>query len=86
MDYGPARYLTPEDVAHANRFLTATPFDEFARHYDLAAMRNAETYLLPESDAEIPADLDTLRHHYEELARFFSAAAATGDAMALMLT
>nr|WP_279628031.1 DUF1877 family protein [Streptomyces glaucescens] len=55
------------------------------RHYDMAAMRRAETYLLPESDAEVPADLATLQHRYEELTRFFSAAASAGDAVALML-
>jgi hypothetical protein len=40
---------------------------------------------LPESDAEVPADLDTLRHRYEELTRFFAAAATARDAVALML-
>jgi len=48
-------------------------------------MRGAEIYLLPESEAEIPADLDTLRQRYEELAQFLSAAAAAGDAIVLML-
>lgn len=85
LDYGPARYLSPEDIARAGGFLAATPFDELARHYDLAAMRRAEIYLLPESDAEVPTDLDTLRHRYEELTRFFAAAATAGDAVALML-
>ena len=51
----------------------------------MAAMRRAGIYLLPESDAEVPADLDTLQHRYEELTRFFSAAASAGDAVALML-
>ncbi|MFD7306145.1 YfbM family protein [Streptomyces pharetrae] len=85
LDYGPARYLSPEGVARAGGFLAATPFDILARHYDLAAMRRAEIYLLPESDAEVPADLDTLRHRYEELTRFFAAAATARDAVALML-
>ena len=48
--------------------------------------RRAEVYLLPESDAEVPSDLETLRRRYEELARFFSAAATAGDAVVLMLT
>ena len=85
MDYGSARYLSPEDVTRAAGFLAATPFGELARHYDWAAMRGAEIYLLPESEAEIPADLDTLRQRYEELAQFLSAAAAAGDAIVLML-
>ncbi|AIS02571.1 hypothetical protein SGLAU_33215 (plasmid) [Streptomyces glaucescens] len=30
LDYGPARYLSPEDVARAGGFLAATPFGELA--------------------------------------------------------
>ncbi|MEI5100868.1 YfbM family protein [Streptomyces sp. PmtG] len=85
MDYGPARYLPPEDVARASGCLATTPFDELARHYDLAAMRSAEIYLLPESETGVPSDLEALRHRYEELTRFFSAAATAGDGVALML-
>jgi hypothetical protein len=83
-DYGPARYLSPEDVARAGGYLAATPFDELAQHYDLAAMRSAEVYLLPESESEVPLDLDTLRRRYEELTQFFAAAAAAGDSVIVM--
>ncbi|MFD8912318.1 YfbM family protein [Streptomyces sp. NPDC059575] len=85
MDYGPARYLSSGDVARASDFLATTPFGELARHYDLAAMRSAEIYLVPDSEAEVPSDLDALRHRYEELSRFFSAAATAGDVVVLML-
>ncbi|WP_181384242.1 DUF1877 family protein [Streptomyces sp. NWU49] len=39
----------------------------------------------PESDAEVVSDLETLRHRYEELTRFFSAATTAGDAIVFML-
>ncbi|MGV2918810.1 DUF1877 family protein [Streptomyces alfalfae] len=48
-------------------------------------MRSAEIYLLLESETEVPSDLDALRHRYEELTRFFSAAATADDGVALML-
>ncbi|MGW1917808.1 YfbM family protein [Streptomyces sp. NPDC002076] len=85
MDFGPARYLSPEDVARASGCLATTRFDELAGYYDLATMSSAEIYFLPESETEVPSDLDTLRHRYEELTRFFSAAAAAGDGVVLML-
>jgi hypothetical protein len=85
MDYGPARFLNPEDVARASSCLTTTLFDELARHYDLAAMCTARIHFLPDSETEVPSDLEALRHHYDDLTRFFSAAATTGDAIALML-
>ncbi|MEU0669239.1 DUF1877 family protein [Streptomyces lavendulocolor] len=69
LGYGPARCLSSEDVVRASSCLAATPFDELARHYDLAAMGSAEIYLLPASEAEVPSDLDTLRHRYQELLR-----------------
>ncbi|MYQ48827.1 hypothetical protein GTW40_28000 [Streptomyces sp. SID4985] len=34
---------------------------------------------------EVPSDLDALRGRYEELSRFFSAAADAGDVVVLML-
>ncbi|MEU3555839.1 DUF1877 family protein [Streptomyces fragilis] len=77
--------MSPEDVTRAGGFLAAMTFDVLAWHYDLASMYRAEIYLLPESDAEVPTDLDTLRHDYEELTRFFVGAATAGDAVALML-
>jgi hypothetical protein len=73
-------------LSGASSCLAATPFDELARHYDLAAMCSAEIYLLPESEAEVPSDRDTLRHRYQELTRFFSAVATGGDGVVLMLT
>ncbi|REH18444.1 protein of unknown function [Streptomyces sp. 2114.2] len=48
-------------------------------------MRSAEIYLLPESETGVPSDLDTLRHRYEELARFFSTVATAGDGVVLVL-
>ncbi|MEE1942266.1 DUF1877 family protein [Streptomyces sp. TRM 70361] len=84
-DYGPARYFTPGEVARAAGSLAETPFDALAGHYDLAAMRSAEVYLLPENEAEVPLGLKTLRERYGELVRFFAAAAGAGDAVVLML-
>ncbi|MEU0718601.1 DUF1877 family protein [Streptomyces lavendulocolor] len=66
----PPGVLSSEDVVRASSCLAATPFDELARHYDLAAMGSAEIYLLPASEAEVPSDLDTLQHRYQELTRF----------------
>ncbi|GAA4078692.1 YfbM family protein [Actinomadura miaoliensis] len=85
-DFGPARYLTPSEVAEAGAFLAATPFDDLARHYDLPAMLAAEIYLVPAAEADVPFDLDALRCRYDELTRFFGAAAKAGDAVVLMLT
>ncbi|GAA1876236.1 DUF1877 family protein [Myceligenerans crystallogenes] len=79
--FGTARLLPAGDVAAAADFLTATPFDDLAPHYDVAVCEGCP------APAEHPQEerLETLATAYADLAQFFGAAAGAGDAVVLML-
>jgi hypothetical protein len=57
--YGPARYLTPEEVDAAARYLDSVDFDRLAEHFDAAGMREANVYPAIWGDGD--SDLDYLR-------------------------
>jgi hypothetical protein len=66
-------------VAEAARHLRATPFERLAPHFDPAQMTEQDIY--PSAIwARNGGELDYLRQHYEQLVRFFDAAATSGSA------
>jgi hypothetical protein len=82
LGYGPARYLAPGEVRQGASHLTTVPFDRLADYFDPAQMYADNIYPAIWNDDHA---LEYLRGHYEGLVRFFSAAAAAGDAIILWL-
>jgi len=83
LGYGPARYLTPGEVAAAASYLQAMPWQQLASHFDPAQMTADGIYpAIWDNDHA----LDYLRSNYAVLVQFFGAAAAAGDAVILWLT
>lgn len=76
-NYGPARYLTPEQVREVAHFLDGVPPKEFARHYAPAAMDAADIY--PKIWVRDGAQgLEYILMHYEPLRTFYRGMAAKG--------
>jgi hypothetical protein len=83
--YGPALYLTAEQVEMAAAFLQATPWALLARHFDPVAMVADHVY--PEVwDRPDEDNLGWLQDYYLELVPFFAAAAGAGDAVIVWIT
>lgn len=78
---GKARLLASGDVATAAAFLTGTSFDELAPLYDAAVCEECPD----PTEHPLEERLDTLAGAYDDLGRFFTAAADAGDAVVLML-
>lgn len=76
-------YLAPERVKPAADHLTATPFGQIAGRYDAARMAQLGVQGADEwTDKAVEAVRDRdLRHAYENLVRFFQAAAGEGQAI-----
>lgn len=83
LGYGPARFLTPEEVVELAEALEGQPREKLAAGYDPAALEAAEIY--PEGIWE-PEALDYLLNYYDELVEFYRQAAARGDAVILYLS
>jgi hypothetical protein len=79
MGYGPARYLTPEQVkAVAAALLVVTP-ELFAEKFYPAALTAAEVY--PDIWDEDEESLEYVQYYYGELRMFYQVAAERGDAL-----
>jgi hypothetical protein len=81
--YGPARYLTADEVRAGSAHLQATTWESLASHYDPGKMSSAEIYPAIWDQGDEP--LDYLRVNYESLVAFFAAAASVGDAVILWI-
>jgi hypothetical protein len=77
--YGPAHYLTPEELRAAAEAVRELPPDEFARRFDAEKLSANQIY--PEIWDEGDETLDYLRHYYETLRAYYLDAAAKGNAM-----
>lgn len=80
--YGPARYLTPEEVQAAASAIASISGEALWSRFDEQAFAAAEIY--PQGWSQV--DKDYLVEHYETLREFFSFAAAEGDAMIVYLS
>ena len=78
LGYGPARFLTSKQVREVAGALEAVSKDELAARFDLDAMLAARIY--PVRDA---SELELAQHYFEHLSRYYSDAAASGNAMLL---
>jgi hypothetical protein len=83
LDYGPPRYLTPEQVAEVAAALRELPEKELRDRFDPRRLREADIYPGPWDDEE--ADWEYVLHWYGELVRFFGKAAESGDVVILWI-
>ncbi len=80
LGYGPARYLTPDQVREAAQALSAITSEDFARRFDPQTIRQAGVYAL-----ENDATADYCVQYFEKLVAYYRDAAAKGNAMLLYL-
>ena len=81
--YGPAHYLTPEQVAGINRKIASLTEADLKSHYDPEAM-NKEEKLYPSLDWNEKI-FDYLYFHFQALQSFFATAASRGEAIVTYL-
>jgi len=82
--YGPARYLTPEEVAKAATALSQIPFEKLWKRLDIKAMKKADVYM-SESLRDDEWHRGWVKRYYEPLRKFFGEAAAAHEAVILYL-
>jgi len=85
LGYGPARFLTPEQVEDVAATLRTVDVDELASKYAPEEMELAEIYpgVIWVKDSENA--LEYVLENYERLVEFYSAAAERGDGMILWI-
>jgi hypothetical protein len=77
--YGPARYLTPQQVQAVAEALADLPTDYLERRYNREELARAEIY--PEIWDEGEGALEYLQHWYESLRKYYLDAASKRNAM-----
>ena len=82
--YGPAHYLTPEQVAGIHRKIASLTEADLKARYDPEAM-NEEEELYPSLDWN-EEDFEYLYFHFQALQSFFATAASRGEAMITFLS
>ena len=81
--YGPAHYLTPEQVAGIHRKIASLTEADLKARYDTEAM-NKEEKLYPSLDWNKKI-FDYLYFHFQALQSFFATAASRGEAIVTFL-
>jgi hypothetical protein len=83
--YGPARFLTPDQVRAIADALAATSFDEAWKRFDPEQMTMEGVYpgVWDEEESDLRHELGT---YYAEMASCYAAAAEAGDGMLLVIT
>ncbi len=79
-DYGRVRFLTPPQVHDVAEALSGISSDDLFRRFDIETMRTANVY--PRSDH---TDREWVQHYFDLLCRYYSDAAANGNAMLLWI-
>jgi len=79
-DYGRVRFLTPVQVREVAEALSAVSRDDLFRRFDIQSMKAAKVY--PCTDH---LDREWVQHYFEPLCRYYSDAAANGNAMLLWI-
>nr|WP_314803779.1 YfbM family protein [uncultured Capnocytophaga sp.] len=82
--YGPAHYLTPEQVAGIHRKIASLTEAELKARYNIEAM-NKEEKLYPSLDWNEKI-FDYLYFHFQALQSFFATAASRGEAIVTYLS
>ena len=83
--YGPARYLTPDQVSDVATALSKVSSDDVTQRFDPAALDEAEIY--PQTWARDDREgLSYVLHYYDKLVSFYRNAATRGDAVLLFIS
>ena len=82
--YGPAHYLTPEQVAGIHRKIASLTEADLKARYDPEAM-NEEEELYPSLDWN-EEDFEYLYFHFQALQSFFATASSRGEAIVTFLS
>ena len=83
--YGPARYLTPPQVAEVAQALSTLSAEDLLARWDDEAIAEADIY--PNIwDDESPEELEYVSDNYEAIREIFARAAQNGDAMIVWLS
>jgi hypothetical protein len=80
--YGPARFIRSIEVAEASQALQGISSEQLWSRFDAKAMREAQIYPDLEGGDD---DRKYVCNYFEDMKKFFAAAAANGDAMILYL-
>jgi hypothetical protein len=78
LGYGPARFLTPQQVQEVASALASMKKEDLASRFDLDAMIKAQIY--PVRDE---SELELAQEYFEDLSRYYADAAVAGNAMLL---
>lgn len=78
--YGPARFLTPEEVRSTSAALSKVSAADLAQRFDLPRIIAAEIYACGDE-----GDLGLAQEYFSELVRYYADAASRGNAMLLYL-
>lgn len=82
LGYGPARFLTPEQVREVATALAKISKEDLHRRFNLEAMIAANIYPCKPNGED---ELELAQHYFEHLSNYYSDAAATGNAMLLWI-
>jgi hypothetical protein len=80
LGYGPARFLTSQQVRDVAAALASISRNDLSRRFDLKVMIAARIY--PVKDA---SELELAQEYFEQLSNYYSGAAASGYAMLLYI-
>jgi hypothetical protein len=78
LGYGPARFLTPQQVREVAAALASISKVDLRGRFDLKAMMAANIYPVRDS-----SELELAQDHFEPLSHYYAEAAASGNAMLL---
>ena len=82
--YGPARFLTPEQVIAVAKSLDDLSEQQFRARFDQSALNANDVY--PSSDWSHSEELEDLVGHYLKLVAYYRVAADKNDAMLIWLS
>lgn len=80
LGYGPARFLTPQQVREVATALASISTDTLKSRFDLKTMIAARIYACKDK-----GELDLAQDYFKHLSRYYTEAAANGNAMLLYI-
>ncbi len=85
MDFGPARFLSPEQVQEVDGILSSVPTAELKKRFIPSQLEAAEIYPAGIWEEEGEEGFEYIAHWYEQLREFYRLAAEQGNAVLLAI-
>ena len=85
LGFGPARYLTPEEVKEVAAALRDVSKEDLVQRYVPSAFEEANVYPTGIWESESDVAFDYLLHAFESMLTFYESIAARGDAVLLCI-